>query len=243
MGVVTVVSARGGCGASLTATNVAVTLARLAPAALIDLHGAPGADDLLLDLHASHAWTDLLPVAGELTERHLEIVACRHPEGLALLPAHASTGEGPTRDARVRPLLEALASRYAWVVVDAPSGTWIPAVLEISDVLLLVTTADPPTLRAAHRLLLAKPPAGGSNFGLVLNQFGRGQPAAASEVAAALGLPLRAVLPVDPRGAGYQVNFGRACALDRQSPLGRALVALARRIAGAGDGGVKGGRR
>lgn len=233
MGVLTVFSAKGGCGASLIATNLALALARSAPTLLLDLHGNDGTDDLLLDLRSPHAWPELLPVAAELTDRHLELVACRHPEGLVMLAAPAS-GIDPPLAQGTRSLIEALARRYAWVIVDAPSGAWSPVPAELSDTLLLVTTADPPALRCAKRLLQARPQGVHGRVGLVLNQFGRGQPASASEVAASLDTPLLAAVPVDPRAVGYQVNFGRPCALDRQSPLGRTAVALAWQLTAGG---------
>lgn len=235
MGLLTVFSAKGGCGASLVATNLAVVLARSAPTILLDLHAHEGTDDLLLDHRCAHAWPELLPVASELTERQVELIAGRHASGLLLLAAPAQPADDPIRDPRTRPLLEALAQRYAWVVVDAPSGAWHPACAAVSDSLLLVTSADPPALRCARRLLESRPSSGRGRVGLVLNQFGRGQPASAAEVAAALECPLLAAVPVDPRGAGYQVNFGRACALDGQSGLGRATAALARRVLAAGS--------
>jgi len=233
MGVLTVFSAKGGCGASLIATNLALAMAHSAPTLLLDLHGQEGTDDLLLDLRSPHAWPELLPVAAELTDRHVELVACRHPEGLVMLAA-ASSGIDPAPAQGTQSLLEALARRYAWVIVDAPSGAWTPAPAELSDTLLLVTTADPPALRCAKRLLQARPQGVHGRVGLVLNQFGRGQPASGSEVAASLDTPLMAAIPVDPRGVGYQVNFGRPCALDRQSPLGRTVVAMARRLMAGG---------
>jgi len=148
--------------------------------------------------------------------------------------AAPSSGIDPAPAQATRSLIEALARRYAWVIVDAPSGAWSPASAELSDTLLLVTTADPPALRCAKRLLEARPPGVHGRVGLVLNQFGRGQPASAPEVAASLDTPLMAAIPVDPRGVGYQVNFGRPCALDRQSPMGRTVVALARRLTAGG---------
>jgi pilus assembly protein CpaE len=235
MGLLTVFSAKGGCGASLIATNLAVSLARAAPTVLIDLHAQQGTDDLLLDLRPDHAWPELLPVAPELTDRHIELVGCRHAEGLVLLAAPPSLPADHAHDIRTRLLLDALARRVAWVVVDALSGSWSPTCAEISDTQLLVTTADPPALRCARRLLNVRPPAADSRVGLVLNQFSRGQPASASDVAASLGCPLLAVVPVDPRGVGYQVNFGRPCALDRQSALGRSMMALARRLVAGGS--------
>ena len=234
MGLLTVFSAKGGCGASLVATNLAIALARSAPTLLVDLHGQEGTDDLLLDLRPSHAWPELLPVASELTEQHIDLVACRHAEGLVFLAAPAASSGGPLLDGRTRVLLEALAKRYAWVVVDAPSAAWSPVVAEGSDSILLVTTSDPPALRCARRLLQSRPPSAQGHIGLVLSQISRGQPASASEVAASLDCPLLAAIPVDPRGVGYQVNFGRPCALDRQSSLGRAMTALARRVSASG---------
>jgi pilus assembly protein CpaE len=234
MGVVTVLSAKGGCGASLVATNLALALAHTSPTLLVDLHAHEGTDDLLLDLHGDHAWPELLPVAAELTDRHIELVASRHAEGLILLAAPSSTPNDLMRDGRTRGLLDVLSTRFTWVVVDAPSGAWTPAYGEASDMFLLVTTADPPALRCARRLLQSRPPATQGRLGLVLNQFGRSQPASAAEVAASLECPLLAAIPVDPRGVGYQVNFGRACVLDRQSPVGRAIAQLARRMTVAG---------
>jgi pilus assembly protein CpaE len=234
MAVLTVFSAKGGCGASLIATNLALALTRSSPTLLLDLHGQEGTDDLLLDLRSPHAWPELLPVAAELTDRHVELVGCKHAEGLVLLAAPASSIH-PALAQGTRPLIEALARRWAWVIVDAPSGAWSSVPAELSDTLLLVTTADPPALRCAKRLLQARPQGVHGRVGLVLNQFGRGQPASASEVAASLDCPLLAAVPVDPRGVGYQVNFGRPCALDRQSPLGRAASALARRITAGGS--------
>lgn len=234
MGVLTVFSAKGGCGASLIATNLSLALAHSAPTLLLDLHGQEGTDDLLLDLRSSHAWPELLPVAAELTDRHIELVSSRHPEGLVVLAA-ASSGTDPPLAQPTRSLIEALARRYAWMILDAPSGAWSPVPAELSDTLLLVTTADPPALRCAKRLLQARPQGTQAQVGLVLNQFGRGQPASASEVAASLDCPLLAAVPVDPRGVGYQVNLGRPCALDRQSPLGRTVVGLARRLTASGN--------
>lgn len=234
MAALTVLSAKGGCGASLVATNLALALARTSPTLLIDLHAGEGTDDLLLDLRSDHAWPELLPVAAELTDRHIELVASRHAEGLVLLAAPSSSPSDPMRDGRTRMLLERLSARYPWTVIDAPSGAWSPACVETSEMFLLVTTADPPALRCARRLLQSRPPATQGRLGLVLNQFGRSQPASAAEVAASLECPLLGAIPVDPRGVGYQVNFGRACVLDRQSPLGRGIAQLERRVSAAG---------
>ena len=170
-----VFSAKGGCGASLIAANLAVALARHGPTLLFDLHGPEGTADLLLDLRPPVGWTALLPVERELGERHLQRSVSVHPSGLHLLGAPESN-DGVEAGKGSAIFLQALDTKYTWLVVDAPSGAWSVAAEESNHVLLVVTP-DPPALRAAQRLIAATPHGLGARTGLVLNQVGRGQPA------------------------------------------------------------------
>ena len=224
-----VFSAKGGCGASLIAANLAAALARHGSTLLLDLHGPEGTADLLLDLQPPAGWTALLPVVHELGERHLQRAVAVHSCGLQLLGA-PERADGIEAGRGSVNLLHALGSTYEWLVVDAPSGAWSDAV-ERSDHVLLVVTPDPPALRCARRLLGTRPEGLGAEIGLVVNQVGRGQPATPAEIAAGLGAHLLASVPSDPRSVGYQVHFGRACVLDRQSALGRVVAGMAARIA------------
>ena len=232
MKVVSVLSAKGGSGASLVATNLGVLLASHSDCILVDLHTALGYDELLLDLTPERSWADLLPVAEELTPRHLELALVTHSSGLRFIAA-PERWLGGLDENTLLSLLEALAQQASWLILDVPVGLEgiTSHVLTISDVLLLVTTADPPALRAAGRLLKALPDGLGDKTRLVLNQITRRHPAKPREVAASLGVALLATLPPDPRAVGYQVNFGRPCVLDRRSSLGRAIGMLARRLA------------
>ncbi len=231
MTIISVLGAKGGCGASLVATNLGVFLAGQDDTLLVDLSPGVGCDDLLLDLAPVRSWVDLLPVATELNDRHLEITSVRHGSGLHLL--QAPQGRLNEFDAGTfHSLLLALAEKFAWLLLDLPSGMGeITRVsLSISDVVLLVSTADPPALRAAQRLSGALLEGLKVKMGLVLNQITRRHPAKPQQVADSLAIPLLAALPPDPRGVGYQVNFGRPCALDGRSSLGRAINGLGRRL-------------
>lgn len=232
MKVVSVLSAKGGSGASLVATNLGVLLAGHSDCILVDLHPALGYDELLLDLTPERSWADLLPVAEELAPRHLELALVTHGSGLKFVSA-PERWLGSLDGNNLLSLLESLAQQTAWLILDVPAGLEgiTSYVLTISDVLLLVTTADPPALRAAGRLLKALPDGLVEKTRLVLNQVTRRHPAKPREVAASLGVALLATLPPDPRAVGYQVNFGRPCVLDRRSSLGRAISLLARKLA------------
>ncbi len=63
MTVIGILSAKGGVGASLVATNLGCVLAGYGQTLLLDLNPGSGADDLLLDLSPQRSWADLLPGA------------------------------------------------------------------------------------------------------------------------------------------------------------------------------------
>ncbi len=232
MTVLSLLSPRGGTGTSLVATNLGVLLAGQGRTMLVDLHTGNGCDDLLLDLSAKRSWGDLLPVASELTERHLELASATHTSGLHVLRSPVEFAAG-IDEGDLLQLLEVLAKRYSWLLLDVPSG--LPPltrqVLSVSDALLLVTTADPPALRAANQLIAGLPENQLGNMGLVINQITRRHPAHPADIAASLELPLIAALPPDSRAVGYQVSFGRACVSDSRSTFGKAVIGLYQRLA------------
>ena len=231
MPTVAIVGAKGGCGASLVATNLAIALARDGRTILVDLHNGDGSDDLLLDLRSERSWADLLPVAGELEPRHLDLATLAHPAGLRFL---AAPRDPTPTETRLDLLLPALAAQFDWLVLDLSSSAGRPP---LADKLLVVTTPDPPALRNVQRRLQRLPPDSRPMARLVLNQFTRAHPGHPVSIASALECPLLGVLPPDPRAVGFQVSFGRPCALDGRSSFGRGAAAMARALAGKRDAG------
>lgn len=231
MTVLSVLSARGGSGASIVATNLGILLADQGEALLVDLHPGLGYDDLLLDLRPQKTWEELLPVAPEITPHHLTLASSVHSSGLRLLGApHRWLDEGEG-DQMVK-MLMSLSDHVGWLILDVPAGLgpYTTHALQITDVIILVATPDPPALRSASRMIDTLPTNFREKIGLVINQITRRHPAKPREVADSLGLPLLAALPPDPRGVGYQVNFGQPCVQDPRSRLGQAIRLLARRI-------------
>lgn len=229
MPALTFLGAKGGVGVSLIATNLGLLLAQRGQCLLLDLHPQTGIDDLLLDLTPERSWADLLPVAEELTPRHLELAATAHSAGLRLL---AAPQQPPAQPEKVERLLRALSRSADWLLVDAPppGDPLTAAALALCDALLLVSTPDPPALRVAHCLARDLPAPLRGRTGLVLNQIDRGHPVPPAELAAAVGLPLLAALPPDPEAVGNQVHFGRPVALDGRATLAREVARLASRL-------------
>ena len=209
MSVIAVFGAKGGVGTSLVAVNLGRRLVEQAPVLLVDLAPTVGCCDLLLNVSVERSWSGLLPVADELSERHLELSVVQHQSGLSLLAAPENC-IGDTD--RTRPLLQQLATHWPWLVLDGGSGCapLLDPAFSVADMVILVTTPDPLALRAANRL--QERAAVGANrkpWGLVINQFSPDHPALPERTAASLGTELLGVIPPDREAVAQQVHFGR----------------------------------
>ena len=231
MTVLGILSAKGGVGASLVTTNLGCVLAGYGQTLLLDLNPGSGADDLLLDLSPQRSWADLLPVVKEISPKHLQLIMAQHPSGLNFM----RTPEVWLNDVDwllVVQLLGSLADENEWLLLDMPTG--MPAatqsVITMMDIALIVTTPDPPALRAAGRLIKSLPLDLRGQSGLVVNQITRRHPVSPSEIARSLEIPLLAALQPDPRAVAYQVSFGNPCVSDRRSTFGRGVALLAARL-------------
>jgi len=224
-------SAKGGVGASLVATNLGCILASYGQTLLLDLNPGSGADDLLLNLTPQRSWVDLLPVVKEISPKHLQLVIAQHPSGLNFMQT-PDVWHNEIDWLAVVQLLRYLADEMEWLLLDMPTG--IPAstqsVFSMMDIALIVTTADPPALRATGRLINSLPADIRGKSGLVVNQITRRHPVSPAEIARSLEIPLLAALQPDARAVGYQVSFGIPCVSDRGSRFGRGVALLAARL-------------
>lgn len=209
MPVIAVFGAKGGVGASLVAVNLGRHLVERDPTLLVDLVPMTGCCDLLLDVSFERSWAELLPVADELSKRHLELSVVRHSSGLALLAAPQNCDTNPNRTGA---LLGELATRWPWLVLDGGSGCtpYRSPVFSVADLAVLVTTPDPPALRAANRWRdRTQAELKQARWGLVINQLSSDHPAHPERTAASLETELLGVLPPDRETVAQQIHFGR----------------------------------
>jgi pilus assembly protein CpaE len=151
---------KGGVGTSTIALHLALEAAETFGTArsvcFVDFDLQTGDAGNLLDLEHRRSVVDLLDVAEDLSERHLDEALYRHPSGLSILlaPHDGEQGEDVTA-AHARQILAAVRARFDVVVVDlgsvASEATLTAA--EMADSVLLVTTPDVPSMRGANRLL------------------------------------------------------------------------------------------
>lgn len=151
--VVAVTGGRGGVGASVTATNLAVYLAQLGrKVTLVD------ADPTGAQLHSMLGLSLDGRAEPEESEEALELVPTPIP-GLRLLPQRYSIGSTvPIRPGRKPRWIRGLRVLDAdYVVLDLGAGT-APATLDLflgADLGLVVTTPEPPSVEGVYRLVRA----------------------------------------------------------------------------------------
>lgn len=179
---ISVLSTSGGVGCSMLAANLAAELSQLPslkrPVALVDLDFRYGQLATMLDLQADHTIADLCDTPEQLDPAIIEKAMVKHNPNLHLLarPNHFGHADQITA-AHCASVLGALQQLYDYVIVDGPNR-YDPgglAVLDMSDMTLVVVQLLVPSVRNAHRMMSELRDAGYNldRFRLICNRVGR----------------------------------------------------------------------
>jgi len=151
--VVTVFSAKGGCGKTTVATNLAAALAAGDPdlrVCLVDLDLEFGDVAIALQLVAERTIVDLVPMAGTMDEHGVRSVLTPACPGVEALLAPISPGEA----SRIGPdlvgeLVRVLRAIYDVIVIDTPPAMTehVLAAFDVTDTTILLATMDVPALK------------------------------------------------------------------------------------------------
>ncbi len=149
---VTVFSAKGGCGKTTIATNLAASLASQSRArvCLVDLDLAFGDVGITLQLAPDRTLADAAAMLNRVDRMGVSALVTPHPSGLDALLAPVDAGDGERLSAAlVSELLVQLKRMYDVVVVDTPPAfsDQVLAALDLTDEFVLLTTLDVPALK------------------------------------------------------------------------------------------------
>ncbi len=147
--VLTVFSAKGGCGKTTVATNLAAVLAHdgRRQVCILDLDLAFGDVAIALQLFPAHTIGDAVPLSGTLDEKGVSALLTPHSPGLTTLVAPVDPGTAESVPASlVGELLQVLRGMFDFVVVDTPPAftDHVLAAIDVSDVVLLLATLRVP---------------------------------------------------------------------------------------------------
>jgi pilus assembly protein CpaE len=231
--IITVFSAKGGCGKTVLSTNLAAALATTGPeVALVDLDLNFGDVAIMLQLYPTRTIQDAA-AAGELDAVTLRSYLTPHQTGIWALVAPTEPTVADTVSASsVATILKLLRSGFGYVVVDTPTvlSDQVLAAFDESDTIVLLATLDVPsiknlelTLQTMEQLRYPR-----SRILLVVNRADSRVGLRVPDVERLLGRPVDATIP-SSRSVPLSVNKGSPIILEE--PRGNVAEAI-RRVAG-----------
>ncbi|MCS7315503.1 MAG: hypothetical protein RMI94_09730 [Bryobacterales bacterium] len=227
-----VVPGKGAAGATTTAVNLAFQLKRAGhqKALLADLDTLTGTVGFQLKLKSSYNFLDALTHSDRL-DADLWKVIVNHVRGVDVLLAPEDPA-GVGQDWDPAPLVDFCRTRYDVIVLDTGGafGDWNLAAARQADELLLVTTAELPSLHATQRALAYwdEQGLGRDRLRLLLNRHGRERTLTAEAIGEALDCPVFHVLPADPETLDKAVMEGKP--VSPASRFGKSLAELVERL-------------
>ncbi|MBW4667577.1 MAG: septum site-determining protein MinD [Cyanomargarita calcarea GSE-NOS-MK-12-04C] len=237
--IIVITSGKGGVGKTTVSANLGMALAKMGrQVALVDADFGLRNLDLLLGLENRIVYTAVEVLARECRLEQALVKDKRQPNLVLLPAAQTRTKESITPD-QMKLLVNALAQRYQYVVIDSPAGieNGFKNAIAPAKEALIVTTPEISAVRDADRVVGLLEAQGIKRAHLIINRI---RPAmvrandmmSVQDVQELLAIPLIGVIPDDERVI-VSTNRGEPLVLsDTPSLAATAFENIARRLEG-----------
>lgn len=233
--VITVYSPKGGTGCTTIATNLAIALNNEeTPAVIVDGNLQFGDVAVFLNEQGKNSIVDLAPRVDELDPETVDGVLINHAaSGIKVLtaPYRPEQSESVTGDQFVK-VLNYLRRMFSYIIVDTSStltDVTLGTIQETSDLVVLVTTQDIPSIKNA-RLFLDLSDALGVPRKIILfvmNMFDKRIGITPEKVGESFKQEIAAILPLDQRTVVPSINRGVPSILgDKSRPFTKGILNL-----------------
>lgn len=229
--------AKGGTGVTTIATNFALALRSESGSetALLDLDVELGETSLLLGLRPRSTLLDVVRNTNRLDRELLSGLLSKHDSGLAVMPG-PDEYEGPAafENGDLTKLLYLMRDHFSYVVVDAgPNlGRNVGLLMELAEAIYIVSQADVPGLRNAHRYIHHIQRFGAEKVRLIVNRYDpRRHEIDEERIMKAVGVPVSWKIPNDYTAVRRSHNTAVPLALG-DSAVARVIRRMAREACG-----------
>jgi len=232
-----IMPAKGGCGASTIASNLAYQMRRGDKRILLaDLDPLAGTLSFLLKIKSSYSFMDALArshdIDGDLWK---SIVTSRHGVDVLLSPEVMTEGMSELKDATG--IIEYARGIYDLVVVDTGGvyGDWNLSQAQAADEILLVTTNELTALQAVQRSLsyLDANNVGRYKLRLIVNRYDRHTGLSKDVIGTALHTDIFHIMPSDYEAIQKSLMEGKP--LGPATSFGKSVIGLVDRLAGSSE--------
>ncbi|MCW5976819.1 MAG: AAA family ATPase [Bryobacteraceae bacterium] len=233
--VVCVAPAKGACGASTIAANLAYQRKTLGAKKMLlaDLDPFTGIISFLLKVKSNYSFLDALTRSTTLdADLWKGMVTSR--EGLDILPSPENPLDSVQDLDDPTPMIEFARQYYDTIIIDcaSPVGDWGLAVTQACDELLLVTTNELPALQATQKIFayFERNRVERAKVRLVVNRFNKQVGLSKETITTALHSDIYHLLPSDYEAVHKALMDGKP--IPANSAFGKSLVGLAHRLSG-----------
>ena len=216
-GVIAVMGAKGGVGATIAACQLAGGLQRAGGrTAIVDMNIPLGDVAIYFDAQPAYTLADFAR-AGDGVDSTLigELLHHHDTTGVEIMAAPSLVEEAELLGAaHVKAVIEQLKKRFDWIVIDV-SRSWNEtslSAIDVADEVLLVTLQDVPSLNhaRAHRDVLLRLGTEANKIHTIVNRDSKGAAVSSEDMVKFLGSSPEFSLPNDYATAVTSVNEGRS---------------------------------
>jgi len=238
-----VMPAKGGCGASTIASNLAFQLRRLGNKRILlaDLDPLAGIMSFLLKIKSNYSFMDVLQRSGEMdVDLWKAVVTNQQGVDVLLSPEVMTEGVSDLSDASA--IVEYARGTYDLVVLDAGGvyGEWNLSLAQLSDEILLITTNELTSLQGVQRALtyLDNNGAGRWKIRLIVNRYDRHVGLGKDVIGTALHTDIYHLMPADYDAIQKALMEGKPLA--GNTSFGKSVAGLVDRLSGGAEAPKKG---
>jgi pilus assembly protein CpaE len=230
--------AKGGCGASTIASNLAYQLTRLGDKRILlaDLDPLAGTMSFLLKIKSSYSFMDVLARAHDIdADLWKGVVSSRQGIDVLLSPEVMSEGMSDLTDASS--IIEYARGTYDLVLLDTGGvyGQWNLSQAQLADEIFLVTTNELTALQSVQRSLtyLDSNSIGRFKVRLIVNRYDRHVGLSKDVIGTALHTDVFHLLPADYEAIQRSLMDGKP--LPATTSFGKGILDLVDRLAGSSE--------
>jgi pilus assembly protein CpaE len=232
-----IMPAKGGCGASTIASNLAYKIKRGEQRVLLaDLDPLAGTLSFLLKIKSNFSFLDALARSHDIdADLWKAVVTNRHGVDVLLSPEVMTEGMSELKDASS--IIEYARGTYDLVVLDSGSvyGEWNLSQAQLADEILLVTTNELTALQAVQRALgyLEANNIARYKLRLIVNRYDRHTGLSKDVIGTALHTDIFHIMPSDYEAIQKSLMEGKP--LGHTTSFGKSIASLVERLAGAAE--------
>jgi pilus assembly protein CpaE len=216
--IIQILGSKGGVGTTTVAVNLATALAakkNIGSIALVDMNLLFGEIPLFLEIQPGYHWGEIVKNIDRLDATYLMNILTKHPSGIYVLPSPTKlNGHGAATPVIMQQMLNCMQKMFDFTIVDGGQSLYDTSlkILEMSDIVLLISILSLPCLANTNKLLKSFNDLGifkENQIKIVINRYLKNSEITLENAKAAIKKDIFWTIPNDYRSTISAINQGK----------------------------------